>query len=89
MKKDFIVKLVKHVNSFKIKKNVNYKEHIISTFIIFRNIYVKDIRLRKFFLDNGGSLLINEFLTSGDPDIIHEVLFSIEDLIYVNRELIS
>ena len=83
MNKELIIKLIKHVNSFKINKNINYKEHIISTLEIFRNIYVKDIRLRKFFIENGGSMLIYEFLTSGDPDIVHEILFNIEDLIYV------
>lgn len=88
MNRDLIIKLIKHVNSFKIKKNINYKEHIISSLEIFRNIYVKEIRLRKFFIENGGSMLIYEFLTSGDPDIVHEILFNIEDLIYVFVSLI-
>ena len=83
MKKDLLIKLINHVNSFKIKKNINYKEHIISTLEIFRNVYVKDMKLRRFFLENGGSQLLYEFLTSGDPDIVHEILFNIEDLIYV------
>ena len=81
--KESINKLIKHVNSFKINKYVNYKEHIISSLEIFRNIYVKNINLRRFFIENGGSILINEFLTSEDPDIVHEILFNIEDLIYV------
>ncbi len=83
MKKDLIIKLIKHVNSFKINKHLNSKEHIISTLEIFRNIYVKDMRLRRFFIENGGSQMIYEFLSSGDPDIVHEILFNIEDLIYV------
>ena len=86
MNKESIIKLIKHVNSFKINKYVNYKEHIISSLEIFRNIYVKDINLRRFFIENGGYILINEFLTSGDPDIVHEILFNIEDLIYVKIE---
>ena len=47
---------------------------------------MRDFHLRKFFLDNGGIQIIYEKLTSGDPDIIHEILFNIEDLIYKNDE---
>jgi hypothetical protein len=47
------------------------------------------VKLRKFFLDNGGVQIIYEFLTSEDPDIILEILFNIEDLIIRDEEELS
>jgi len=52
-------------------------------FLILKNIYVKNINLRKYFVENGGLNLSFEFLNSGDVDIISEVLSTIQDLIYV------
>jgi len=89
MKKEIIIRLIKHIESFKTHKFVNYKEHIISSLDSLRNIYVKDIKFRKFFIENGGALLLYEFLTSQDPDIVHEILFNIEDLIYKDDEEIN
>ncbi len=39
--------------------------------------------MRKCFLDEGGIEIINEFLKTGDVDIVQEVLYNLEDLIYV------
>ena len=39
--------------------------------------------MRQAFLDEGGIEIINEFLKTEDVDIIQEVLYNIEDLIYV------
>ena len=50
---------------------------------------MKDLKLRKFFLDNGGVQIIYEYLTSDDPDIIHEILYNIEDLIYKDDDEIE
>jgi hypothetical protein len=39
--------------------------------------------MRRAFLDEGGIEIIHEFLKTEDVDIIQEVLYNIEDLIYV------
>lgn len=80
----FIQSLINHVNSFKRIKYRNFREHIIATLQLLRRIYVKEIVLRKSYLELGGVQLIYEFLTSGDVDIVQEVLYNVEDLIYVN-----
>jgi len=53
------------------------------TLQLFRRIYVKEKYLRKCFLEEGGMEIINEFMKTGDVDIVHEVLYNVEDLIYV------
>ena len=54
-----------------------------------RKIYCGDLELRRCFLNFGGVQIIYECLTSGDTDIIHEILFNIEDLIYKDEDEIS
>jgi hypothetical protein len=61
----------------------NYKEHIIATLQLFRRIYIKELQMRQAFLEAGGIEIINEFLKTEDVDIVQEVLYNIEDLIYV------
>ncbi len=39
--------------------------------------------MRQAFLEAGGIEIINEFLKTEDVDIVQEVLYNIEDLIYV------
>lgn len=56
----------------------------MATLQLFRRIYVKEVTLRKDFLDEGGIEIISEFLKTGDVDIVPEVLYNVEDLIYVN-----
>ena len=90
---EIISKLIEYINSFK-KTSIyflilaynNYREHVIVTLQLLRKLYVHDIELRKRFLDLNGVILLNEFLFSGDVDIVIEVLFNIEDLIYVKFE---
>ena len=67
----------------------NYREHIIISFQFLRRIYIKELELRKYFIQEGGVQLIKEFLASGDVDIIQESLYNIEDLIYVNYFIIN
>ena len=61
----------------------NYREHTISTLQLLRTIYIKDVPIRKLFIELGGLQLLYDFLMSGDVDIILEVLYNMEDLIYV------
>jgi hypothetical protein len=87
MKPEIVLKLLKHLNYLRFKSNgKSRKESSISCLEILRRLYVRDIKLRKFFLDNGGVQIIYEFLTSEDPDIILEILFNIEDLIIRDEE---
>jgi hypothetical protein len=51
-----------------------------------RTIYIKDVPTRKLFIELGGLQLLYDLLVSGDVDIILEVLYNIEDLIYVNKK---
>jgi hypothetical protein len=90
--REFIKSLINHVNSFKTISKFfiiihleykNFKEHIMAALQLFRRIYVKEIISRKNFLDEGGIEIISEFLKTGDVDIVQEVLYNIEDLIYV------
>jgi hypothetical protein len=90
LNKEVLGSLIRHINSFKKTSNFllkieykNFREHIIASLQLLRRIYVKEINLRKQFLELGGVQLIYEFLTSGDVDIIQEVLYNLEDLIYV------
>ena len=39
--------------------------------------------MRRAFLEEGGIEIINEFLKTEDVDIVQEVLYNIDDLIYV------
>jgi hypothetical protein len=48
-----------------------------------RRIYLKDIALRKDFIDLGGLDLLYTLIQSSDSDIITEVVYNIDDLIYV------
>jgi hypothetical protein len=45
--------------------------------------------MRQAFLEAGGIEIINEFLKTEDVDIVQEVLYNIEDLIYVSKILIN
>jgi hypothetical protein len=49
-----------------------------------RSTYIKEISLRKLFIELGGLELLYQNLISGDVDIINEVLYDLQDLVYVN-----
>jgi hypothetical protein len=51
--------------------------------LLLRRVYVKDVSLRVAFLEYGGINLINEFCGSSDVELISEILYNIDDLIYV------
>ncbi len=55
---------------------------------LLRRIYIRDIKLRRYFIENGGAQIIKEFLVSGDVDLIQETLYNIEDLIFVKTILL-
>jgi len=50
---------------------------------LLRSTYIKEIALRKLFIELGGLQLLYHNLASGDIDIILEVLYDLEDLVYV------
>ena len=50
-----------------------------------RSSYIKEIALRKLFIELGGLELLYQNLASGDVDIINEVLYDLQDLVYVNK----
>lgn len=83
--KEYIQKLILHINCFSNSKYKNSKEHILASLQILRKIYVKNISLRRHFLDLGGFQLLYENITHQDIVIIQEVLYNIEDLIYVRN----
>lgn len=56
---------------------------MIATLQLLRSVYVKDIHMRRAFLEVGGVQTINEVLKTEDLDLITEALYNIEDLIYV------
>jgi hypothetical protein len=58
------------------------------TLQLLKRIYVKEIILRKIFLELGGIQIINELLTCGDVDLIQEALYNIDDLIYVKLKFL-
>jgi hypothetical protein len=41
--------------------------------------------LRKLFIELGGLELLYQNLSTGDVDIINEVLYDFQDLVYVNK----
>lgn len=84
--KNFIEQMIQHLNSMKETQYVNYKEHIIATLSILRSIYIKDISLRRIFIELNGAVLLKEFLYCGDFDIVQETIFNIEDLICGEQE---
>lgn len=84
LNKEIIQKLFFHINNLRNFKYKNYKEHLIASLQIMRRIYVKNISLRMSFLDSGGIQLLYECIAIGDALIIQEVLYNIEDLVYVS-----
>jgi hypothetical protein len=62
---------------------LSYREHIIISLQLFKKLYIKDVELRIYFVEEGGAQLIKDFMRSGDLDMIEECLYNIEDLIYV------
>jgi hypothetical protein len=61
---------------------------VIVSLQLLRRIYIRDIKLRRYFIENGGAQIIKEFLVSGDVDLIQETLYNIEDLIFVKSILL-
>ena len=81
--KEVIKKLINHLSSLINTRYKSFSEHVIASLQIVRRIYVKKAFLKKFFIQNGGTNLLYEFLYTLDPNIIQEILYCIEDLIYV------
>jgi hypothetical protein len=82
--KESIQKILTHI--YKVTKNKYkcQKEHMLASLQLLRRIYVKNLSLRKAFLDMGGIQMLYEYLFCSDPIIVQEILYNIEDLIYVN-----
>jgi hypothetical protein len=83
--KDYLQKLILHISCFRNLKCKNSKEHIVASLQIIRRIYVKNLNLRRNFLELGGFQLLYENIMQQDIVIIQEVLYNIEDLIYVRK----
>ena len=84
--KNFIDRMIQHLNTMKQTQYVNYKEHIIATLSILRSIYIKDISLRRIFIELNGASILKEFLYCGDYEIVEETIYNIEDLICGDQE---
>lgn len=66
--------------------NVNYKEHIILTLEILRNYYVNSMNIRIEFINNHGVEILKKVSEENtDSEILSEVIFNIQDLIYVSN----
>jgi hypothetical protein len=61
------------------------KEEVIISLQILRKAYVTEVMHRHSFISLNGCSYLFEYLKSGDIDIIMEVLFNIEDLVYVSK----
>lgn len=81
--KEVIQKLLNHLTSLINTRYKRYSQHVIGSLQILRRIYIKKIFLRKFFIHQGGVQMLYEFLYSNDSNILNEVLYCFEDLIYV------
>jgi hypothetical protein len=79
--KEIMQRFIHHINNY--QYNPNFLEHIDSSLQILRNIYVKELSLRKTFVESGGFQLLYENILQGQQSTIREVLYNIEDLIYV------
>lgn len=64
--------------------NVNFKEHIILNLEILRNYYVNNLNIRKEFINNQGLEILKKVSEENtDSAILIEVIYNIQDLIYV------
>ena len=73
--------MLQHIDNMKQIHYVNYKEHIIATLSILRSIYIKDLSLRRMFIELNGGYLLKDFIYCGDLDIIQETIYNLEDLV--------
>lgn len=84
--KNFIQSMINHINNMNQIHYVNYKEHIIATLSILRSIYIKDLSLRRIFIELNGGYLLKDFIYCGDLDIIQETIYNLEDLVCYEGE---
>ena len=90
---EMIVKIIHHVHTVRKTSKIylpnflldyhRQREHVIVSLQLLRRIYIRDIKLRRYFIEHGGAQIIKDFLVSGDVDLIQETLYNIEDLIFV------
>lgn len=81
--------MISHISFFKGKKYSNYKLHIISSLQILRRIYIRNVEFREEFINRSGFQCLSDCLQSGEPNITLEVLYCIDDLIYVDENEIA
>lgn len=81
--------MISHISFFKGKKYSNYKLHIISSLQILRRIYIRNIEFREEFINRSGFQCLSDCLQSGEANITLEVLYCIDDLIYVDENEIT
>ena len=74
--------LISHITFFKGKHYKHYKLHLISSLQIFRSFYLISLSNRNLFLDLSGFQCLSDCLHSKEPNIVLEVLYCTEDLIY-------
>jgi len=82
--------LLEYISSLKDSYFIKNKEHTIVTLELLRNIYVTNYSFRKRFISNKGlDTLIYHLENSKDIDILQEIAYSIQDLIYKTDEEIE
>lgn len=62
----------------------NTKNHIIATLQILRKLYYTKIPLRVLFINSGGLDAFKKHILAGQEDIIQEMFYNIQDLVYVS-----
>jgi len=90
-KKETIDSIMRHVTGYYIKRYKNYNKHVMICLQILRNIYVKDVELRKHFINVQGVSFLQSLLKSKSKnyEFVNEVLISFEDLIYKDDDILN
>ena len=81
--------LLSHIAYFKGKHYKHYKLHLISSLQIFRSFYLTSLSNRNLFIDLSGFQCLSDCLHSKEPNIVLEVLYCTEDLLYdINNQIL-
>lgn len=79
---DFLIKYCTAICAS--KSMTNYKQHIIICLQVLRKIYSPDKDLRKHFILNKGADLLNSIIEEPQREVVYEVFYNIQDLVYVS-----
>jgi hypothetical protein len=82
--------LLEYISSLRLSYYIKNKEHTIVTLELLRNIYITNYSFRKRFISHKGlDTIIYHLENSRDIDILQEIAYSIQDLIYKTDEEIE